>query len=539
MTLSPTASRMIGAMSCFPLGLLLAAALISAPRGAAADPQPAHPVSVPTPPEGRVGRLAVVLGKVTLRPVGTTGLSDAEVNDPVAAGSAIDTGARARAVVEIGADLVALAEDTKVAVAGLDARNIAIHLAQGEIGLTLRRRDAADVEVDLPQGEAWLREPGSYDIDVDSVDGGQSIAAFAGSVRIYVGGAEICLGPGESMKLSADAPISATITRAEADAFTAWWRSQANDMVGLTPPFLVSPDMTGFAALAGAGRWVRTGAYGEVWLPYALPADWMPYRDGHWRWFAPWGWTWIDDQPWGFAPFHYGRWAVLGQGWAWVPGNLATYPIYMPAAVAFLGTPGIGISYAGGSGPAIGWFPLAPGEAYWPSYTQDLGYIRAVNCAELGDPGGIRPRSDGRSPVEVVDWPFANRLSASVVPRPVFVGGLPVAKALLDLPKERLRNVPVVMGSPRIGPPTPPTLPVLLIARASPVPQVVTKRATWVKAVHLSAIRSRLYLQAARLRHFVVLHLRTPVLPEPAWLHRLVALHLWPQQASRKNGSAR
>ena len=23
---------------------------------------------------------------------------------------------------------------------------------------------------------------------------------------------------------------------------------------------------------------------------------------------APWGWTWVDDAPWGFAPFHYGRW---------------------------------------------------------------------------------------------------------------------------------------------------------------------------------------------------------------------------------------
>ena len=30
-----------------------------------------------------------------------------------------------------------------------------------------------------------------------------------------------------------------------------------------------------------------------------MPEKWAPYRHGYWRWIEPWGWTWIDDAPWG------------------------------------------------------------------------------------------------------------------------------------------------------------------------------------------------------------------------------------------------
>jgi len=64
-----------------------------------------------------------------------------------------------------------------------------------------------------------------------------------------------------------------------------------------------------------------------------MPAGWAPYREGHWAWVEPWGWTWIDDEPWGFAPFHYGRWAFVAGAWSWVPGRLdpAVRPVYAPA----------------------------------------------------------------------------------------------------------------------------------------------------------------------------------------------------------------
>lgn len=113
--------------------------------------------------------------------------------------------------------------------------------------------------------------------------------------------------------------------------------------------------------------------------------NWAPYRVGHWNWISPWGWTWVDDAPWGFAPFHYGRWARIGPRWAWVPGRLAPRPVYAPALVAFVGGSGGGVSWSlsiGSGGPpqpSLGWFPLAPGEAFRPAYRVSPRYVTEVN----------------------------------------------------------------------------------------------------------------------------------------------------------------
>ena len=43
----------------------------------------------------------------------------------------------------------------------------------------------------------------------------------------------------------------------------------------------------------------------------------LGYHTGHWDWIAPWGYTWVDDSNWGYAPFHYGRWVTIGGRWGW------------------------------------------------------------------------------------------------------------------------------------------------------------------------------------------------------------------------------
>jgi hypothetical protein len=173
---------------------------------------------------------------------------------------------------------------------------------------------------------------------------------------------------------------------------------------------------------------------------------------GHWRWLAPWGWTWIDDMPWGFATSHYGRWARIDDRWAWVPGPREDHPVFAPALVAFLGTAGVGLSYPDATGPAVGWFPLAPGEIYWPSYTADLDTIRRLNPVAAGEAILIEPGPNGGPPAAVVKAEYRNRRFASVVPRPVFAAGRSVAKALIELPARRLENAPLLAGSPQIPP---------------------------------------------------------------------------------------
>ena len=68
------------------------------------------------------------------------------------------------------------------------------------------------------------------------------------------------------------------------------------------------------------GVWQEVGDYGYCWQPHQTEADWRPYSDGRWV-YTEAGWTWDSDEPFGWAVYHYGRWAnASGMGWIWIPG---------------------------------------------------------------------------------------------------------------------------------------------------------------------------------------------------------------------------
>ena len=70
------------------------------------------------------------------------------------------------------------------------------------------------------------------------------------------------------------------------------------------------------------------------------------------------GWYWVSDEPFGWATYHYGRWAYDEQyRWIWIPGGT-----WGPAWVAF--------RY---SDENIGWAPLPP-ETLEASYGWDPSY---------------------------------------------------------------------------------------------------------------------------------------------------------------------
>src|SRR5438445_2368391 len=102
---------------------------------------------------------------------------------------------------------------------------------------------------------------------------------------------------------------------------------------------------TFYTQLDRYGDWRETSDYGYVWQPrQAQSRTWRPYTDGHWV-YTDVGWTWVSEEPFGWATYHYGRWTRLRNiGWVWVPGDE-----WAPAWVSWRK-----------SNDYVGWAPLPP-----------------------------------------------------------------------------------------------------------------------------------------------------------------------------------
>jgi Family of unknown function (DUF6600) len=178
-------------------------------------------------------------------------------------------------------------------------------------------------------------------------------------------------------------PVHFEITAAAArDAFDDFCRDRDRREERAESINNVSPTVIGWEDLDEYGYWRVHGTYGQVWAPRRVVPGWVPYRFGHWVWIEPWGWTWIDDAPWGFAPFHYGRWVFLDGSWCWIPGPIRVRAVYAPALVVFIGGgPGLHHYYRVGIGLGVAWFPLGPREVYIPPYRVSRVYVTKVNVA--------------------------------------------------------------------------------------------------------------------------------------------------------------
>ncbi len=77
-----------------------------------------------------------------------------------------------------------------------------------------------------------------------------------------------------------------------------------------------------YDSLSSYGSWFETPDYGYVWQPAVVSdSNWRPYCRGRWA-CSDRGWTWVSEEPFGWATYHYGRWTLLrGRSWIWVPGT--------------------------------------------------------------------------------------------------------------------------------------------------------------------------------------------------------------------------
>jgi len=332
-------------------------------------------------PPGRVARLNFTQGSISFQPGGETDWVQANPNRPLTTGDNLWTDRGARGELHIGSSSIRIAGETGITFLNLDDRTVQIQLAQGSMNVNVRRLDGGDdFEIDTPNLAFTLQRPGEYRIDVDPNGNATAVTVRTGEGEATGGGSDYHMDSGGSATFSGTDTLTYDGGQAgDLDEFDNWCRSRDDREERSASARYVSRDVIGYDDLDDYGNWRNVSDYGYVWFPNRVEAGWAPYRNGHWAWVAPWGWTWVEDEPWGFAPFHYGRWAEVDGDWCWVPGPRVVRPVYAPALVVFVGGPRFGASLSFGGGGGVAWFPLGPREVYVPPYHTSERYVQKVN----------------------------------------------------------------------------------------------------------------------------------------------------------------
>jgi hypothetical protein len=352
------------------LGLgVLAAGAVWAQQDAGAEPG-ASDVDPPT----RAARLSYVEGAVSVQPAGMDDWTAATINRPLTGGDQLWSDRASRAQVQFDSATLSIADSTSLALLNVSDDAVQLQISAGTTNIALRELDpAGSFEIDAPNASVSLVRPGSYRIGVDGA-GNTTVSVRDGQVQVVTSaGQSVILRGGQGAQFSSSGDVDVASVAA-ADEFDRWCAQRERRWAqnqGATQ--YASSDAVGAQELDHYGDWSQDPDYGYVWYPTAVAIDWAPYRYGRWLWVTPWGWTWVDNAPWGYAPFHYGRWAYLHERWGWVPAPVHSRAVYAPALVAWMG--------GGGADPGVGWLPLAPGEVYLPSYRVSPRYLNNVNVS--------------------------------------------------------------------------------------------------------------------------------------------------------------
>jgi hypothetical protein len=449
----------------------------------AAWAQPASEGDQGDPPT-RVARLSYIHGDVSFVPAGENDWVQAQLNRPLVTGDKLFTDGGARAALEIGAASIRMDQNTNFDFLNLDDNNAQMELTQGSLNLRVRRLyDNQSYEIDTPTLAFVINRVGEFRVDVQGNGQGSVVTVLSGGGDVYgEGGARFRVEEGQSVTFNDSQLHDYYVSDLPSpDAFDDFCHQRDRRMTASTSRRYVSEEVIGYEDLDEYGSWDDAPEYGHVWYPTSVAVGWAPYHYGHWGWVGAYGWSWIDDSPWGFAPFHYGRWVSVGGRWGWCPGRIDVRPVYAPALVAFVGghIGGVDISIGIGGGEPIGWFPLGWGEPYIPSYHVSRDYFTNVNVSNTTINNTVINNYYGNYSAGNVNYnqiTYANRNVAgavTAVPVSAFVAAKPVATAAVAVNRETFANARV-NGFAAVAP-TRASLAPAIAARAVPSAAVVNR----------------------------------------------------------------
>jgi hypothetical protein len=330
--------------------------------------------AAPDPSEDTIGRtparLSFVEGQVSFWRPGAEEWSQAQINIALAPGDQLFAGPQSRMELQIAAQaFVRGGADTQIGLESQEPDFIQLKVTEGRASIDVRSiTPGRMVEVGTPHAAFLIRTEGYYRLNVGD-ERTEFITRRGGrATAISAGGDKVIIGPNEQITAEGNPanPIFASQTAPALDSLDQWNYARTEAALKYQESARhVSPEIYGISELDRHGTWRVVPTYGTVWVPRAVAVDWVPYSTGSWMHDPYYGWTWVDTMPWGWAPFHYGRWVRYSGYWAWAPGPRVVRPVYAPALVAFYGQPGFQVS-VGFSGPVVGWVSLSWGEPLIP-----------------------------------------------------------------------------------------------------------------------------------------------------------------------------
>ncbi|MDE3201371.1 MAG: hypothetical protein KGN79_10675 [Acidobacteriota bacterium] len=330
-------------------------------------------------PPDQAARISWISGQVSVEPMGSTEWGQAYDNLTIAPGDRIYTDADGRAEIQIGQTYLRIGPNTDISLTQADESEIAFGMAQGSVHLrAFGLWQGQHFDLSTPNGNVGFEQVGDLRIDVDP-NGATVFTNYGGPADITAAGDfDQPMDVNQSLQLSGVNPVYPQwLQIGSADDLDMWSQQRDRQILDSNSYQYVSQDVTGAADLSYYGDWSDDADYGDVWYPRSVSYDWAPYHNGHWIYRDPWGWVWVEAEPWGYAPFHYGRWVFLRGRWGWVPGPRHVRNVWSPALVVFAGGfPSSGISLTA-------WFPLGPGEPFRPWYRCSPRYINQVNITNI------------------------------------------------------------------------------------------------------------------------------------------------------------
>jgi hypothetical protein len=465
------------------LALALAIAFVAPGRALADDEED---------PPSRAARLSHTDGAVSFNPAGTDDWVAAVVNRPMTTGDKLWSDSDGRAELHIGSASLRIGSTTGFSFLNLSDNVAQIQITEGTIRVRVKRLEQDETfEVDTPNLAFSILRPGTYRLNVNEAGDTTVVTVESGEGEVTGGGQAYSVHPNQTATFVGTDQLSADVQDiGGSDDFDQWCADRDRREDRSASSRYVSPDVVGTEDLDDYGGWRPVPEYGTVWFPHTTVVGWAPYRYGHWVYIAPWGYTWVEDEPWGYAPFHYGRWVTVGGVWGWVPapapvvGVAYIRPVYAPALVAWVGGPHFGIAV----GENVGWFPLGPREVYCPTYPVSRRYVTNINVTntrvETTVVNNYYTTVVVNKQVNVTNVTYVNqRVNGAVTATSgaSFTSGQSVSRNVVRVDQREMATSRVAVGAPAIAPTRETVVGSGAVARARP-PAAFANRAVVAKA---------------------------------------------------------